>query len=53
VLRYWEAATGKDQTVASLDAEGIWGLDVSPDGRSVLYARSQWNSDLMMIDNFR
>jgi Tol biopolymer transport system component len=53
VLRHWEAATGREQALATLDADGIWGLDISPDGRSVLYARSQWNSDLMMIDNFR
>jgi serine/threonine protein kinase len=53
VLRHWEAATGKDASLAALEASSIWGLSVSPDERSVLFARNRWNSDLMMIDNFR
>jgi Tol biopolymer transport system component len=53
ILRHLEAATGKDYALATLEASSIWGLSVSPDERSVLYGRNQWNSDLMMIDNFR
>jgi len=29
------------------------GLSVSPDGRSIIYGRTVWTSDLMMIENFR
>ena len=52
-LRYWEAATGRDRLVATLEADGILGLSVSPDGQSILYGRSTPSSSLMMIENFR
>ena len=52
-LRYWDAATGRDRLVATLEADGILGLSVSPDGQSLLYGRSMPSSSLMMIENFR
>jgi Tol biopolymer transport system component len=52
-LRYWDAATGQDRAVATLDAEWIGGLGVSPDGRSIVFGRGASTSDLMMIENFR
>jgi Tol biopolymer transport system component len=52
-LRYWDAATGRDRPVATLDADWIGGLSASPDGQSILYARSHLTSDLMSIENFR
>jgi Tol biopolymer transport system component len=52
-LRYWDAATGRDSLVGEIDAAYVAGLAVSPDGGSLLYGRSSWACDLMMIENFR
>jgi len=52
-LRHWDAATGQDRPVGTVEAAWIAGLSVSPDGRSILYGRSTLGSDLMMIENFR
>ena len=55
ILRRWDAGTGKDRPLATLDT-GAWaalGLSVSPDGRSILYTRATWSQDLMTIENFR
>jgi Tol biopolymer transport system component len=52
-LRYWDAATGEDQLAAVLDSDGMFGLGVSPDGRSIVFTRTKRTSDLMMIENFR
>ena len=51
-LRYWDAATGQDRLVATLEADWIGNLSVSPDGQSVVYGRGWSTSDLMMIENF-
>jgi Tol biopolymer transport system component len=51
-LRYWDAASGKSQQVAVLDADFVVGLSAAPDG-SVLFGRHIIATDLMMIDNFR
>jgi Tol biopolymer transport system component len=53
VLRYWDAATGQDSPVATVTADVIASLSVSPDGRSIVYAGGVFTSDLMMIENFR
>jgi len=53
-LRRWDAATGQDRLVASIEATIVIGLSVSPDGRTILYGHSSWGTaDLMMIENFR
>lgn len=55
-LRHWDAATGHDREVATLDFgpdETIFGLSASPDGASLLYGYFAGTSDLMMIENFR
>jgi serine/threonine protein kinase/Tol biopolymer transport system component len=52
-LRYWDAVTRQDRSVATLEGDGIAGLSASPDGQSLLYGRGSWTSDLMMIENFR
>jgi Tol biopolymer transport system component len=49
----WDAGTGRDRLIATLDADFVQGLSVSPDGQSVLYMRGTESSDLMMIENFR
>ena len=54
VLRLWDAATGQDRPVASIESTFVAGLSVSPDGRTILYGHSSWGTaDLMMIENFR
>ena len=54
VLRLWDAATGQDRSVASIESTFVAGLSVSPDGRTILYGHSSWGTaDLMMIENFR
>jgi Tol biopolymer transport system component len=54
-LRLWNAATGQDRLLATLDTGPAWplGLSVSPDGRSVLFLRYSSSLDVMMIENFR
>jgi serine/threonine protein kinase/Tol biopolymer transport system component len=52
-VSYWDAATRQNRAVATLDADWIGGLSVSPDGQSILYGRGSTTSDLMMIENFR
>ena len=54
VLRRWDAATGEDGLIATVEATHISGLTVSPDGRTILYGHSSWGrADLLMIEGFR
>jgi Tol biopolymer transport system component len=52
-LRYWDAATGQDRPLATIETAWLGGLNVSPDGRRILYGCSRGTSELMMIENFR
>ncbi len=52
-LRSWNARNGLDTPLVTADADGIQGLSVSPDGRSIAYGRLREISNLMMIENFR
>jgi hypothetical protein len=52
-LRYWDAATGQDRPVTTLEADTVNGLCVSPDGQTILYSAVRGATDLMMIENFR
>jgi Tol biopolymer transport system component len=53
LLRFWDARSGADRPWGSIDADGIDGLSVSPDGHSVLFGRAHEQSNLMMIEGFR
>lgn len=57
VLEFFNFATGRITPVATLDKQihgGIWGMTVSPDGRSILYSQyDQRGSDIMVMENFR
>jgi len=54
VLRHWDAATGQDRAMGVFEAPATAHLAVSPDGRSILYDRSNAATfALMMIENFR
>jgi hypothetical protein len=48
-LHYWDAPTGEDRVAALLDSDGMFGLAVAPDGRSVVFTRTKRTSDLMVI----
>jgi hypothetical protein len=52
-LLYWDAATGRDRTVGTLEGDYLQGLSAFPDGQSIVYSRGTASSDLMMIENFR
>jgi serine/threonine protein kinase/WD40 repeat protein len=47
--------TGRDRVFGTLEeALAVWGLSVSPDGKTILYNRQVgWAADLMLIENFK
>ena len=52
-LVLWDPATGRERPLGKLGPSGS-GLTVSPDGRTILYAKQVGSgTDLMMIENFR
>jgi hypothetical protein len=52
-LQFLDFATGQINTIVDIEDIGE-GISVSPDGRSLLYTeRSQTNSDVMLVENFR
>jgi Tol biopolymer transport system component len=53
---FYDAANGQTRRVAELGNARRWtgtGLSVSPDGRWFTYALSEFDSDLMLVENFR
>jgi eukaryotic-like serine/threonine-protein kinase len=52
-VRYWDAATGKDRFVTTLETDQIAGLSVTPDGRALVYGYARATSNLMLMENFR
>ena len=53
-IQFLEFATGKTFLVATIDKPMGDRLDVSPDGRSLLYEQvDQQGRDLMLVENFR
>ncbi len=54
VLNLLDLATGKISTVATTDQAGGLGLDVSTDGRSIIYDdKGDAESTIMLVKNFR
>jgi hypothetical protein len=54
ILDFLSFATGKVTRVITLDRRAALGLDVSPDGRTLLFAQSDsFTEDLMLVENFR
>ena len=54
VVRHWNATTGQDRPIGTSETHAyVGGMAVSPDGQNILFARLEYASDLMMIDNFR
>jgi Tol biopolymer transport system component len=53
-IRFKDLAKGSIRTIASIKGKPFWGLTVSPDRRTFLYAQSdESGSDLMLVENFR
>jgi hypothetical protein len=53
-IEYLEFATGKVTTLHTLTKPVDLGLAVSPDGRYLLFAQSDfYGSDLMLVENFK
>lgn len=53
-LRLFRFAGGKSEILTRIDGEPGYGLTVSPDGKTILYALfSQYDADLMLVENFR
>ena len=54
ILDFLSFATGKVTRVITLDRRAALGLDVSPDGRTLLFALSDsFTEDLMLVEKFR
>jgi Tol biopolymer transport system component len=52
-LKFYSFANGSSSTVTQMGYPEF-GLDVSPDGRYLIYAQlDDWASDLMLVENFR
>jgi len=53
-VEFLHLATGKIKTIAPLDKPLAWGLSISPDKKTLLFAvAEQDNADLMLVENFR
>ena len=53
-LQFLEFASGAVRTIASIEKPPALGLNVSPDGRVLLYDQFEnTDSDLMLVENFR
>ena len=54
VLRFYNLATGQTNTLSEFEKPVYLYMDVSPDGRWLVYSRrDQQAADLMLVDNFR
>lgn len=53
-IQFLNFATGKTNSVWTLEREPGWGIDVSSDGRSIVFTQDEFaESNLMMVENFR
>lgn len=53
-LQFLSLATGKTIPVWTLEREPGWGIDVSSNGRSIIFTQDDFaESNLMMVENFR
>jgi hypothetical protein len=53
-IQFLRFATGKVKTVAPIPVQLSYILNVSPDGRSLLYTQlDETGSDLMLVENFQ
>jgi len=52
-VRLWDAATEKARPVATIEANWLAGLSASPDGQTIVWGRSVFTTDLLMVEKFR
>jgi len=53
-LSFYNFATGKIRKVLTVERPVTFYIDVSPDGRTILYSQvDEAGSDLMLVENFR
>ncbi len=53
-LYFLQSATGRITRLKTFDHDIFWGLDLSPDGRQLLYSQFDVaNSDIMLVPDFR
>jgi Tol biopolymer transport system component len=53
-VRLWNSETGDITRVGEVETPGEFGLDVSPDGRWILYPQiAERKADLMLVEGFR
>lgn len=53
-IQFLGFGTGKTHPVWTLEREPGWGIDVSSNGRSIVFAQDEFaESNLMMVENFR
>lgn len=53
-LFFWNAATGTSRQLRAFQEDIFWGLDVSPDERTLYYSQVDVaNSDIMLVKEFR
>lgn len=54
LIRFFDFATGKSIDVLSFPEESELGLDITKDGKRILFSKvDQYESDLMLVENFR
>jgi Tol biopolymer transport system component len=53
-LSIYEFGTGKTRKILTIERPVTWYVEVSPDGRTILYTQvDEVGSDLMLVENFR
>ena len=53
-LSFYEFATGEIRRILAVERPVTFRIDVSPDGRTILYSQAdEAGSDLMLVENFR
>ncbi|MHC4539584.1 MAG: serine/threonine protein kinase [Planctomycetota bacterium] len=53
-IEFFDFATSRVRSIATLEKQTIFGLAVSPDGRWILYTQiDRRDSDIMLVENFR
>ena len=53
-LSVYEFATGKIRKILTIERPVTWRIEVSRDGRTILYTQvDEAGSDLMLVENFR
>jgi hypothetical protein len=53
-MRYRDLSTGEMRKIVTIKPQSAGFIDVSPDGRTILYTQvDEAGSDLMLVENFR